>query len=225
MSLINDALKRARATPPPLPTLDTKPPAMQPVVERERKPTPLWPVFLLPVGLVLVFLLAGWFLWRGLQARRNAAAATASPPAEKVVVAREQALSLPPLPRSEPAAAPDPATEPVPSAPSAASGTSPAAANPDKPVVGGPIQANAGTVSSPGAATGTGTVAPQPPTSSKFMTLKLQGICYRPSNPSVMINNKTLFLGESIGEVKVTAITRTNVALECNGESHVLILP
>ena len=55
--------------------------------------------------------------------------------------------------------------------------------------------------------------------------LKLQGIFYRPSNPSAVVNNKTVFLGDSVGNSRVKAIDRQSVTLERDGATQVLTLP
>jgi hypothetical protein len=54
--------------------------------------------------------------------------------------------------------------------------------------------------------------------------LRLQGIFYRPSKPSAVINSQTVFIGDSIAGGKVKAITRDSVTLFVNGETKVLTL-
>lgn len=54
---------------------------------------------------------------------------------------------------------------------------------------------------------------------------KLQGIFYRPNNPSAVVNNKTVFLGDSVGSSRVKAIDRQSVTLERDGTTQVLTLP
>lgn len=56
-------------------------------------------------------------------------------------------------------------------------------------------------------------------------TLRLQGIFYRPKNPSAVVNNKTVFLGDSVGSSRVKAIDRQSVTLERDGATQVLTLP
>jgi len=55
-------------------------------------------------------------------------------------------------------------------------------------------------------------------------TFKLQGIFYRLSRPSAMINSRTVFVGDKVGEAKVLAIGRESVTLDCQGETKVLTL-
>ncbi len=51
-----------------------------------------------------------------------------------------------------------------------------------------------------------------------FNSVKVQAIFYRPSNPNVMINGKTLGVGERLNGVQVISISQTNVVLGIGGE-------
>jgi hypothetical protein len=51
-----------------------------------------------------------------------------------------------------------------------------------------------------------------------FESLKVQAIFYRASNPSVMINGKTLEVGERINGVQIVGIAQTNVILAYGNE-------
>lgn len=64
--------------------------------------------------------------------------------------------------------------------------------------------------------------SPQPPP--KFPPLKLQSIFYRPSNPSVMINGKTLYLDDEIQGVTVADIQASSVTLVLSGHTNILTL-
>ena len=64
--------------------------------------------------------------------------------------------------------------------------------------------------------------APGPPP--KFPPLRLQSIFYRPSNPSVMINGRTLFRDDEIQGVIVAAINPSSVTLVLSGHTNVLTL-
>ena len=66
------------------------------------------------------------------------------------------------------------------------------------------------------------TTEPPPPPAPTF---KLQGIFYRLSRPSAMINSKTVFVGDRLGQAKVLAINRDSVTLQSEGETKVLTLP
>jgi hypothetical protein len=58
----------------------------------------------------------------------------------------------------------------------------------------------------------------------QFPELKLQGIYYRLSSPTVLINGQTLTAGDSIQGVRVVKIERESVTLEMAGQKKVLIL-
>jgi len=55
--------------------------------------------------------------------------------------------------------------------------------------------------------------------------LKLQGIFWRPSRPSAVINSKTLFKGDRIDNARVLAIDQESVTLQWQNETKVLTLP
>jgi MSHA biogenesis protein MshK len=54
--------------------------------------------------------------------------------------------------------------------------------------------------------------------------LRLQGIIYRQSNPSAIINGQPIFIGEKIAGAKVVAITMNSVTLDVGGAEQVLPL-
>jgi hypothetical protein len=58
-----------------------------------------------------------------------------------------------------------------------------------------------------------------------FPNLKVQGIIWRPSRPSVVINGKSLFIGEKIERAKVIAIDQESVTVVWNDEQRVLTVP
>jgi hypothetical protein len=53
---------------------------------------------------------------------------------------------------------------------------------------------------------------------------RLQGIFYRPNNPSAVVNSKTVFVGDFISNGKVKAIDRQSVTIDLGGETKVLTL-
>jgi hypothetical protein len=55
-------------------------------------------------------------------------------------------------------------------------------------------------------------------------SLRLQGIIYRQSNPSAIINGQPIFVGEKIAGAKVVAITMSGVTLDVGGAEQVLAL-
>jgi hypothetical protein len=70
------------------------------------------------------------------------------------------------------------------------------------------------------------TVATQPATENlpKDAAYKLQGIFWRPSKPSAVVNGKILYIGDRVEQARVTAIDQESVTLTVNGESKVLLL-
>ena len=58
----------------------------------------------------------------------------------------------------------------------------------------------------------------------EFAAIRLEGIFYRASNPSVLLNGKTLFKGGSVNGARVVAITRDSVTVEIAGKQRVLRL-
>jgi len=81
------------------------------------------------------------------------------------------------------------------------------------------LPAKAGT---PNAAVAATNVEPTVPET--FPTLKLQGLIWDPKRPSVVINGKSLFVGEKVDRVKVTAIDEESVTVVWNGQQRVLTL-
>jgi hypothetical protein len=62
---------------------------------------------------------------------------------------------------------------------------------------------------------------PEPP---KPAPLTLQGIVFNPRRPSVVINGKTLFLGDRIGQFRVAAIHSDSATLVGAGRTNLLSL-
>ena len=63
-----------------------------------------------------------------------------------------------------------------------------------------------------------------PPVPVKFPALRLQSIFYRPSNPSVLINGKTLYVTDEIQGVLVADIQPASVTLVLSGQTNILTL-
>ncbi|HSH95593.1 MAG TPA: general secretion pathway protein GspB [Roseimicrobium sp.] len=226
MSLINDALKRANkaqqrqgSTPPPPPNGPLGVP-LQPV-EPMRRPSGGGPSFMLAV-VGVVFLLVGaiWFTAAWWHHRTPAPSGQSTQPVTVSPVASATAPAPTPIvPVTTPSTSSKPAIKvntnlvsrteviAVPVA-KAAPEVVVAVAEPapvEKPVVVEPV------VAAP---------APAP----AFPNLKLQGIFYRLSKPSAIINGKTLFAGDFIDGVKVVKIERQHVVLDFKGEQKVLNL-
>jgi hypothetical protein len=62
------------------------------------------------------------------------------------------------------------------------------------------------------------------PVPDTFPTLKLQGLIWHPTRPSVVLNGKSLFVGEKVEQAVVQAITADSVTVVWRGEQRVLTL-
>jgi hypothetical protein len=248
MSLINDALKRANQTPKrnPAPAPPLTP--LQPV-EAARGGGGGGSSYLIPVLLALVLGLAGVFLWMWAKSSQRVSTLSAGKSVPERSVPPAPVASLPiaaPVPVAKaPATSVAPASgglvpakygikistnlvvrtnaaKPVETAATApetgaSSGENPAAVTTTAPVATVVTATPSGEVVS---------VAPAAPPVPKpeFPTLKLQGIFFRQSNPSVLINGKTLRTGERIEGVRIIKIERDNVTLEWSGQTRVVMM-
>ena len=68
---------------------------------------------------------------------------------------------------------------------------------------------------------GSNTVAVIPP---RPPEPKLQGILYAASRPCAIVSGKTVFVGDPVGELRVTAISKDSVTLQSETETNVLSL-
>jgi hypothetical protein len=195
MSLINDALKRAKqaqqqAQSPPGNVLQFRP--VEPSQRTQRRYDWVVPVVVAAVG-TLAFI----FIWSW--ARKDTASKSAEPAPQAVVAAKEisaptaGATSLPaPAPPSPIVAAPAPAPNSAPAATEATGATSaPPSSEPP---------------------------APKPP------PLRLQAIVFSPTRPSAMINGRTLWVGDKLGALRVVAIDHESATLVGLGQTNVLML-
>jgi hypothetical protein len=237
MSLINDALKRANEQKAKHVSAGELGSTMQ-TVEASSDETRLWPIALFAVLLVGAL----WLGWSGIHSgsspgtenpgpsevnARVTEPAPAPPPTTspdstglRSAVGMAEALAPDPAkvaaltpPRALPTSEAPPvlplAPPPVPQArtalaPKTDSPASVAPASPPAPVVAG------STPSTPSS----------PPNT--FPKLSLQGIYYRPSRPSAVINSKTVFVGDRVQQAKILAIDRYEVTVQWNNEVRVL---
>jgi len=220
MSLINDALKRAKVAQQTNP-LSAAPDLPLRPVEPERQPRPRT-AMLLPMVFGVVLALVAVLLWQGSQ-RRAAPPQTALPVAKAVLPAPVTPATV---------AAPPPAVSAnqtvFASQPASPLGTSlPAAGAPEadaKPpaVNATPVTGLPPTAPSPASNAVPVTVAaaaPQP------APLKLQGILYRPTNPVAVINGKTVGVGDRVDEAIVVSINQSSTLVVVAGETNKLSLP
>ena len=204
MSLINDALKRATSRQPTTIPIDPEPVTPMQPVEYKRRGLP-W--YFAPA--VLAIIAAGcWFIVKGVQARRQ----SADPAAKSLLVhAREP---QPPAPASTTDSTPAVETAP----------TSPASATPAPPT---PINTSVSTepaAPAPQTSATTSPPVPAPPPEPPKPAFRLQGIFFRPANPSALVNGKSVWVGSRVDGATVKTITRDSLTIEANGETTVLTL-
>ncbi|HEY2951855.1 MAG TPA: hypothetical protein VGK40_04685 [Verrucomicrobiae bacterium] len=232
MSLINDALRRTSRSQAP-PATPAKTPPLQPV-----EPARSHAHFALVLAPVIILLLglAGWFWvkWWESSTQMNQ---TSNP-------TRVAAREVPRAPDPTPGLSPGdglPPREPV-TRGSAPVGFSPLRQNtrpgplPELPAKAGRLAPAVG--SAPDellATTGPTNMASVPTIANQAITtesakpatptFKLQGVFYRPSNPSAVINGKVVYVGDKVGQARVLAIERDEVLIENDGQRTVLSLP
>jgi hypothetical protein len=199
MSLINDALKKAKQAQANAPVRES---ALQLRPAATDHPVRSGPSLVLPAIIVAVGLVGAALVWVAVSNQRE------DRKAGPVATSRP---AVPPGP--EPAAGPKP-VEMIPASPhptpvSQASTTPPAtpatsSPEPEPPAVAGEPVA---TVSA---------AKPAPP--------KLDGIFFHPNKPTAIVNNKLVSPGSRIGDLTVLAITQSSVTLEGGGQTNVLSL-
>lgn len=213
MSLINDALKRARQAqkqaPPPLsPGLQFRP--VEPAQQPKRGASLILPAALAAGALLVFFLVRHWLQNIGPTPRAQVQSQTADAPGRAPTGQNVSSAA-----RDVPAVAVEPnvvpAPAPVTGAPKAAATTAPASQT--APVyIAQPIT----TTNQPAVIEA---AAPKP------APLRLQGIVFQPAHPSAMISGKTLFIGDKLGELRLVAIDPQSATLIGSGQTNVLTLP
>jgi hypothetical protein len=209
MSLINDALKRAREAQEKTPLRAAPGPPLRPAEPAARKSG--GPGLLV---LAIAVVVGGFLVWQ--------ISRVASPgPAESELA---MAGSAPLAEASEPTRAPAPAEVEPPRLPET-SATIAAAA---PPVDLRPADA---TVSD---AASTGATEPVPVSAieeaaavepaSQPVPLRLQAIVFHPTRPSAIVTGRSVFVGDRVGEFRVVAIHRESVMLAGAGQTNVLTL-
>jgi hypothetical protein len=184
MSLINDALQRAKQQP-------VHPAAASNLQLRPMEPAPVekkgWGITVSIVATILIVaaaLISGWY-------QRNR-------------TSQAQVQATPPPPASQPVAAVVPALAPaavaVAHSPSTTE-TKPLAVTPET------------VASSP---TPVEIAAPKP------APIKLQAILFNKTKPSAIINGKTVYVGNHLGEFQVASITQTSATLISSTATNIL---
>jgi hypothetical protein len=209
MSLINDALKRAKQTQAQASPSVAAGPQLRPVesVPHAHKSFGL----LLPAALILIVGIGLFFVWGRFHAAPGANTSSQ-------IVNNTTPSSAPELPATQPvkAAAPVQKTTPEPS--SKEQGETIVFGPPS----GGQAVAPNSKLSVPEAAISVASVE-KPGTISTY-PFRLTGIVYHPTRPAAMIGGKTLFINDKVGEWRVVAIARDSATLSNAGQTNVLTL-
>lgn len=206
MSLINDALRRARKAHQEAPPAPSAEPHFRPV-EPLAPPAGHGLGLLVPVSLALVALVGLLLFWE--LSHRDSSVTGTDPKAQLSAAARTPPASEPPAAAVQtPAQAAD--SVPVNKTSTLSEAPAPAVSSASTNTVS--AASDQGETSHP-------TVAePAPP------ALKLQSIVYNPRRPSAMINGRVIFLGDKVREYRVMAIRRDEVMLVGAGQTNVLSL-
>jgi hypothetical protein len=210
MSLINDALKRAKqaqqkTSPPPTPRTPLRP------VESPRPGNSgpgMWWLMAVVLLLVMVGGVIVWLVEARAGARQPVAQGMNGKPAAQVAVA--------PLPKPIPSET-QLQLAPVASVPAVAPKSAPTPSPAGVPVVPAEVSLARDPLATTNVSAVVAETSPTLP--------KLQGIVYRPDRPSALLNGKTVLIGARSGEFLVVAITRQSVALVRAGQTNVLSLP
>jgi hypothetical protein len=219
MSLINDALKRAKA-------------AQQTGPSREAAAIPFKPVDVgqagdtgkataLPAALLALTVVALFTVWFGLRRSDGRPHTASNVTAPAGVQQRPPQISSPQSP-----AVPQ---EGLPQAPSKVP-VSPAAEEPRKQVAvpSGtassivPVATSTPPVPTSPAGPTIASHAPEVESHSSPPPLRLQAIFYNPARPSVMIGGKTVFIGDTVGEFRIEAIAAESATLVKVGQTNIL---
>jgi len=223
MSLINDALKRARQSqqrdkpvaPPSFPPAEAS--AVPPRGSGLLIPLLLGMAALIGVGLIAFAVRSGGRSSN--QAASNTRVETQLSPPPSVVPTPQAATQLP---ASQTALSPIVATAAPHVSPAASTITPPPPATVQAappalvPTVVSPSNPLADTAPPPKATTAPAAPAPSLP--------KLQGIAYRPDQPAALLDGKTVFVGSKSGEYRVVAIEPQRVIVVQAGRTNILSL-
>jgi hypothetical protein len=208
MSMINDALRRAKAAQQQMPSSTHTELRFRPVdcstVPRRRNAR--WYI----IGFLILLICAGFIAFRYVDGGNLLKSSPQTVQARSTVDP-----SIEPQPLGAPASRRQPVVKPPENNQSKAPTVSIA---PSVPAASDPA---AGQTNRPGE---TAIIAPAsvPP---KPAEPRLQAIFFSPPNPSAMINGKTYFVGEKVGEFKLAAVDQQTATLVGAGKTNVLALP
>jgi len=199
MSLINDALKRAKQAQQPnspdAPQMRVQFRPVEPSQQVRRSNTGIWVAVILVAGSIVAFVAH--------QVTRG------NSPSPKEAKARE-VVTAKPTPRES--------APPPPVAPPMTTTTAPAATTAITSPVRNPAQAPVVKEASTNIPVGV-QEDPLPK-----LTPKLQAVVYQPKRPSAIISGKSVFVGDRVGDFHVSRITQESVTLVSGGQTNVLVL-
>ncbi len=224
MSLINDALKRAKEgeNKEQAPTQGSekvqapRESAMRPVETKEQPKSQTIYILSAALVFVLVGVVVLIWMWNGSRQSSGTAVPVATVPAAKGVVAATPATR----PTEIQPTAKVPEVETI--APSAVVPAS-TVAEPEKSApVNAAVQTVNPVIAKEEPALPPDPVAPAAPAVPQFPTLKLQGIFYNPTKPSTVINGKTYLTGATVAGARIVKIEVDKVTVEWNGDTRIL---
>ena len=227
MSLINDALKRAKRARPEQPAAASPNLPFRPV-EPEPRAARRGLGLVLPVSLALVALLTLLLLWE--LSNRNGSSWRTEPKGHLAVAAR----ALPHAARAS-MEVPSPTSSALPGViisgssktvfGSTPEGTATASINSSSPDSSfGQAASGTNSVLSGKDGPGTNHAGATEPPPAVPSPLKLQGIIFNPKRPSAMISGRVIFLGDRIRDLRVMAIHPDCVVLAGAGRTNLLSL-
>jgi len=215
MSLINDALKRAKQaqgqTPPPIaPGPQLRP--VEPLAAASHSTRLAGPVLT-----VAVIGLALFLAWRLLFTNGSVKPAVVVQQVPAIAVAAPQPA---PIEQQVPVRTVEAAATVQPSSPAATTLGKPA----EVPFsTSNNVESTRGAVPTDIAVTVVPTNAPTAP--EKPAPPKLQGIMYQPGRPAAMISGKMVFIGDKFGAWRIAAIDQESATLISAGQTNILTLP
>jgi hypothetical protein len=220
MSLINDALKRAKLIPKRSPA-NTVGVTLNPA----DTPGPLINLSRLAVPILVVVLAAGgWFVWKWWSGGPTDPTAAGPVSTNKTTNASQSTAAG----ANKAGSAKSPAlVKALDSAKETVAAVQERNADPGSAGTTAPSIAPAEAAPAPVAATGTAadaTAATASEPAREFPPLKLQGIFYRLKNPSALINGQTVLVGQQVEGVQIASIDRNTVVVQLDGQSRELKL-
>lgn len=208
MSLINDALKRAKAAQDNGAAAQTQSPLLRPADTTTTKRSGLGPV--VPIAVTLAAII-GLACLRAATGRKTASGATNAAaqenslvPASRPQAASAQAAQTAPTDSTDRSMGPPRATALATNTPTLSAAVATPAISPE---------------------TSTNTSARAEPPPPKPAPLRLQAVIFHPTRPSAMIGGKTLAVGDTVGAFRVLAIGRASATLASAGQTNILTLP